>query len=57
MFAKSICQCGHKGDGDNSEHDGYNGHGKCNVKGCNCNRFTWKSFIPEFLKLLKGENK
>jgi hypothetical protein len=37
----SYCTCGHIGDKpDESDHDGYNGHGACKVKGCNCNKFT-----------------
>ena len=46
---KSICTCGHTGDGPNSQHaDRYGiGHGACTVEGCNCKQFTWDRFIEE----------
>lgn len=46
----SICKCGHKGDGSNSEHKNSfsPGHGSCKL--CNCERFTWSSFTPEWIR-------
>jgi len=46
---KSICTCGHTGDGPNSQHaDRYGlGHGACKVEGCNCKQFTWDKFIEK----------
>ncbi len=43
---KSICQCGHTGDGPNSEHSDtfQEGHGACNE--CDCVQFTWKELTP-----------
>ena len=51
MQPKSICTCGHTGDGPNSEHGAKvlpNGHGACLVEGCDCRQFTWAGFTPEF---------
>lgn len=42
---KSFCTCGHTGDGPKSQHGGEIGHGSCMVKGCKCEKFTWKEFI------------
>lgn len=50
MGAKSICTCGHVGDGEFSEHVGLNGHGSC--KFCDCEKFTWKKFTDDFKKHL-----
>lgn len=46
---KSICSCGHLGDGAESEHeDTYqDGHGACMVEGCRCRQFTWVRWRPE----------
>ena len=40
---KSICVCGHTGDGVDSLHADtlIKGHGACKVPGCDCKRFTW----------------
>jgi len=63
---KSICTCGHTGDGPKSQHnDGpFNaGHGEClqtrrvpgGTKACDCPQFTWKAFLPGIEdKLQKG---
>jgi hypothetical protein len=51
--AKSLCTCGHTGDGAKSMHldnPGANGHGPCRAAGCSCEKFTWKEFLPEFVK-------
>ena len=41
--AKSMCSCGHTGDGGYSQHqDNLElGHGACTAPGCHCVRFTW----------------
>ncbi len=58
---KSICACGHTGDGPDSQHiteapslgslpadgDPNQGHGACTVDGCSCQKFSWKGFIKE----------
>ena len=54
---RSICKCGHTGDGRNSQHDicaRVEGAGMCKVKGCDCSRFTWKNFIDKFVEHMKG---
>lgn len=44
--ARSICTCGHIGDGAiGGEHAGMFGHGACRAKDCKCVKFTWKAFI------------
>lgn len=50
---KSVCTCGHSGDGPNSLHsDRVNGvspgHGACLMESCPCQKFTWHSFTPEY---------
>jgi len=48
---KSVCKCGHSGDGPNSQHkndygpDISPGHGECKARGCSCIKFTWVEFI------------
>lgn len=47
---KSLCACGHTGDGENSDHAGdevLSGKGTCLVPGCACVRFTWKQFTKK----------
>jgi hypothetical protein len=39
LGAKSVCTCGHTGDGPRSCHNGFNGHGPCAI--CDCEQFTW----------------
>jgi hypothetical protein len=58
MFAffkapKSVCACGHQGDGFGSHHKGVTGHGKCRVPDCDCSKFTWSEFTPSFASVLK----
>jgi hypothetical protein len=50
----SICECGHTGDGANSEHATIfqYGHGACNVDGCNCKQFTWVKWTAEAQNIL-----
>jgi hypothetical protein len=38
---KSVCCCGHVGDGPASMHAGIIGHGACTIRGCKCQKFTW----------------
>ena len=45
---KSLCTCGHLGDGKDSDHGGILGHGRCNVPGCSCAKFTWARFTNVF---------
>lgn len=52
---KSICMCGHTGDGKDSQHGdprvgkafipGLEGHGACRVRRCPCAKFTWAKFV------------
>jgi|GEM_PF-3662672 len=46
---KSVCACGHTGDGGNSQHaDRFQlGHGVCLVRDCNCQQFTWVEWTDE----------
>ncbi len=55
--AKSVCSCGHLGDGPSSEHgDTFShGHGPCMVEGCDCHKFTWVKFTPEFEATIKRQ--
>lgn len=56
---KSICRCGHEGDGSRSAHSDtlQPGHGACNVPGCGCERFTWARFKPGFEARLERARK
>jgi len=45
---KSICTCGHSGDGAFTEHRGTGGHSDCTHPGCTCQLFSWKSFTKQF---------
>lgn len=62
---KSMCQCGHTGDGHDSDHGSDSaiisqlspGHGRCSVKGCGCKHFSFKAFTPEFQKALDEARK
>ena len=45
---RSLCTCGHTGDGPGGQHDdrlSY-GHGPCLIKGCDCEQFTWAEWLP-----------
>ncbi len=54
---KSMCTCGHTGDGYSSEHAsvkiGALGHGRC--LRCHCKQFTWSKWLPWFEAVLKGK--
>lgn len=47
---KSVCTCGHLGDGKQSEHAGLFGHGSCSHPGCACTKFTWARHTDAFTK-------
>jgi hypothetical protein len=54
---KSICTCGHTGDGPDSQHDasefGVKGHGPCHVEGCTeCVQFSWAAWTPDYAVVL-----
>jgi hypothetical protein len=56
---RSICTCGHSGDGPHSYHEAgvkglADGHGPCIVAGCDCQKFSWKAFTPEFQEALQA---
>lgn len=56
---RSLCMCGHTGDGIDSEHSTLigsteDGTGDCLVNGCDCVRFTWKQFTKKFENFLEG---
>lgn len=52
QLPKSICTCGHTGDGARGQHRdggwGVKGHGSCSVKGCACTRFSWAQYTDMF---------
>ena len=52
---KSMCYCGHTGDGANSQHGGLMGHGPCLE--CDCIQFTWKGWLPEYDEWYKKQEK
>ena len=53
---RSLCTCGHSGDGDLSAHTagfvGSPGHGTCYISNCGCKQFTWSSFTEDFQSAL-----
>ena len=60
---KSVCRCGHLGDGKSSSHAALrvngvpipvvHGHGECMVPGCDCKKFTWKAFTESYAAFIK----
>lgn len=52
---KSVCYCGHTGDGGQSQHaDNFqHGHGSCLVRGCDCKQFTWAGWTDKTKKALE----
>lgn len=50
---RSVCECGHEGDGYPSDHGegvgGGPGHGPCWVEGCSCKQFTFRGFTRDFV--------
>lgn len=56
---KSLCRCGHTGDGPGSVHLDIltqPGHGACIYQGCKCRKFTWREYTlhGHALKRKKG---
>jgi hypothetical protein len=56
---RSVCRCGHTGDGEGSEHSALviglgEGHGSCSK--CGCKKFTWAKWTPNFRQLLEAGN-
>lgn len=55
---KSVCGCGHTGDGAKAQHLGYGGHGACNAtpldgrNECQCAKFTWAGWTPEYKQFM-----
>jgi hypothetical protein len=49
---KSMCRCGHTGDGFGGSHGGFDGHGACLAGNCRCRKFTWVRWTKPFQKLL-----
>jgi hypothetical protein len=52
---KSICMCGHHGDGKPSWHTNtfMPGHGRCFHPDCKgCDKFRWKAFTEPYTKAL-----
>jgi len=53
---KSICTCGHTGDGTGSEHTDLavsgDGHGCCKLAGCSCSQFSWRRWTATFGRAL-----
>lgn len=50
IHPKSICYCGHTGDGGNSSHLGAGpaaGHGLC--VDCSCEKFNWRMWTTEYM--------
>ena len=50
--AKSICTCGHTGDGTGSQHRDLavagDGHGGCKSCGDRCTQFSWRRWTAVF---------
>jgi hypothetical protein len=57
LVPKSICTCGHLGDGEGSAHAGPIGHGRCLVPGCGCTKFTWLRFTEQGEQLIEEARK
>ena len=53
--AKSVCVCGHVGDGEHTAHfDTFQfGHGACKVEGCDCQQFTWARWTEEMQRAIE----
>jgi hypothetical protein len=54
LHPKAICKCGHTGDGAQSQHTGFGGHGACIFDGgiC-CEKFTWSRWTPEYRRFME----
>lgn len=51
---KSICECGHLGDGPGAEHGGIIGRGACTAKRCGCGKFIWAACAKMLAAALKA---
>lgn len=51
---KSVCTCGHVGDGPGSAHAATiaPGHGPCIIEGCDCQKFSFARYTPEFERFM-----
>lgn len=48
---RSLCICGHSGDGGHSYHAGVLGvlgHGACTFEDCACSKFTWAGWSVSY---------
>lgn len=58
MQPKSVCTCGHTGDGANAQHQGFGGHGACQatppdgINECQCGQFSWRGWTPEYRRFM-----
>lgn len=52
-FPKSVCSCGHLGDGAYGSHAGILGHGSCVRENCPCSKFTWAGWCPAYVAALE----
>ena len=52
MVAKSLCSCGHSGDGEPGDHGPLDGHGACRVPGCDCKHFIWAGYLSHIEDML-----
>lgn len=54
-YPKSVCSCGHNGDGPGSQHHDslQPGHGACRIRGCPCQQFSWAKFTDAFEEQLQ----
>lgn len=59
VLPKSLCTCGHTGDGVGSDHATVllPGSGACMEDDCSCDHFHWAGWTPEFEKALKKTEK
>jgi hypothetical protein len=57
LYPKSVCYCGHTGDGNNSDHANTLsfGHGPCLVIGCLCSQFTWADWTTAAKEIIKQD--
>jgi hypothetical protein len=48
-----ICECGHTGDGKNSQHGGIHGTGRCHI--CSCQGMIWEQRTKKYQNFLSGQ--
>ena len=52
---KSVCRCGHTGDGARSQHTGFGGHGSCIFDGGSCcDQFSWAGWTREYKDFMRS---